>query len=679
MPNLLVHETSPYLLQHANNPVNWVPWGPEAFVAARAEDKPIFLSIGYAACHWCHVMAHESFEDEQIAAILNRHFISIKVDREERPDVDSVYMNAVVTMTGQGGWPMSVFLTPEGEPFYGGTYFPPQPRYGMPSFRDVLLAAANAWRDDQGEIRQSAQKLTEHISAYANWAGTPGGSIRPELLEQATNSLLNAYDWQHGGWGQAPRFPQPMAIDFLLLQATRGNSRALQAATHALRQMSRGGMYDLVGGGFSRYSTDDRWLVPHFEKMLYDNAQLALAYLHAGLIEGSSALLATCTETLDFIQDELTHPEGGFYSSLDADSEGEEGKFYLWETLELRSILADPGEFEWFQQLVDLPSGGHYEGKIVLQLRADLTDLAHILGEDTAAISQRLAQIWQKLRQARSSRVRPATDDKILTSWNALALHAFAEAARYLDRQDYLTTAQRNADFLLSNLYRDGRLLRVWRQGKARQPAFLEDYAGLIIGLLSLYQSDHDPRWYHAADRLTEQMIDLFRDPAGGFYDTPADLNDLVIRPKDFQDNAVPCGNSLAAHALLTVAEYSGNHLYHSLVHPTLVTLQDNLVRHPTAFGRWLQAVDFMIGPVKQVAIAAPNQLDDAGPFLKHLWSKYRPRLVAAVASTPIPESSPPLLHDRPLLNGQATAYVCEGFTCKLPVTEVDELTAQLA
>lgn len=678
MPNRLIHETSPYLLQHAENPVDWMPWNTESLERAVREQKPIFLSIGYAACHWCHVMAHESFEDPQIAAILNEHFIPIKVDREERPDVDSVYMNAVVTMTGQGGWPMSLFLTPEGDPFYGGTYFPPEPRYGMPAFRQVLMAAAQAWQNNRDELRKTGQELVQHLVHYAIWSKDDDLTIRPNLLEQATQSLLNSYEWQQSGWGQAPRFPQAMALEFLLLQAARGNQQAGQAAIHNLNLMARGGMYDVVGGGFARYSTDDQWLVPHFEKMLYDNAQLALAYLHGGLAFAQPALLHTATQTLDFILRELTHPEGGFFSSLDADSEGHEGKFYVWSYRELREALEPLGDFEWFRQVYGLTESGNFEGKIVLRRVADLPDVAQALGISVDELSARLERAHAALLSLRNRRVRPATDDKVLVAWNGLALRALAEAARYLGRADYLSAAQRNAHFLLDNLWDGRELRRSWREGKANQPAFLEDYAALIIGLLALYQADFDPQWYAAAQKLAQTLVESFTDPVGGFFDTPANLNDLFVRPKDYQDNATPCGNSLAAYALLLLDEFAPNPEFRRSAEAALPALQDLIVRHPTAFGVWLQAADLAFGPVKQAALVLAEEPDSAAPLVVEVNRRWRARMVVSASRLPLPPQAPELLRERPLVKGQSTAYVCQHFTCQLPVTTAADLARQL-
>ncbi len=679
MPNRLINETSPYLLQHADNPVDWMPWGVEALQRAVDEQKPIFLSIGYAACHWCHVMAHKSFEDPEIAEILNQYFISIKVDREERPDVDSVYMNAVVTMTGQGGWPMSLFLTPEGEPFYGGTYIPREAQYGMAPFSQVLLAAARAWEENRDVLRKTGQDLAAHLAVYSFWGKNEEAALRPDLIRQTLHALLNTYDFQHGGWGRAPRFPQAMALEYLLLQAAHGEPRARDAVLHNLRVMSRGGMYDVVGGGFARYSTDDQWLVPHFEKMLYDNAQLALVYLHAGLFASQPAFIQTASETLDFILRELTHPAGGFFSSLDANSQGEEGIFYLWSYSELQQALSPDGDFDWFQRVYGISQEGNFEGKMVLQRVAELPELATSLDISEEDLAARLKRVHQKLLALRASRIRPGTDDKVLVSWNGLALRAFAEAARYLHRPDYLAAAQRCADFLLTNLYLNKRLKRSWREQKAIQPGFLEDYASLIIGLLALYQSDFNPRWFSAAKDLGQAIFELFADPAGGFFDTPSDLDDLFVRPKDFQDNATPCGNSLAAYALLLLSEYSGENDYRIPAEAALPALQDSLVRHPTAFGMWLQVADFAAGPVQQIAILQNDDGDIPSTLLEQVWSRWRPGTIVAASRLPVPDEAPALLRDRPLIDGQSTAYVCVQFTCKLPVTGADQLEEQLS
>jgi uncharacterized protein YyaL (SSP411 family) len=573
---------------------------------------------------------------------------------------------------------MSVFLTPDGRPFYGGTYFPPTPRYGMPAFTDILQAAAKAWQEERGELQGTALKLSQHLDESIHWDAPGGMTPRDGVIEQAAQALLTAYSWQHGGWGRAPLFPQPMSVEFLLLQATRGNRRALEAARHTLHAMERGGMYDVVGGGFHRYSTDAQWLVPHFEKMLYDNAQLSLAYLHAYLVTREANFRRTCEETLDFILRELAHPDGGFYSSLDADSEGEEGRYYIWNLDELSPILSSTGTFDLFKQVYDLTPPGNFEDKIVLRRRGDDEELSTVLGLDLPDYLQALSRGHQALRSQRTGRVRPATDDKILVSWNALALRAFAEAARYLDRDDYLAAARKNADFLLRELTFKGRLMRSWRAGRPHHDAYLEDYAALILGLDALYQSDPDPRWYTVAEQLTQEMIAQYRDPAGGFFDTRQDAPALFIHPKDSQDNATPCGNSLAAMALLQMSEYSPATEWRELAEKPLAALQDNFVRHPAAFGMWLQGLDFYAGPVRQVALVGGSSDPGLIALKKELWKSYRPRLVAAASTFPPPAGSPALLDHRPLLGGLSTAYVCQGFTCRLPVSTPAELVTQL-
>src|ERR1041384_2342628 len=509
MPNHLINENSPYLLQHANNPVDWYPWGEAALTKARTENKPIFLSIGYAACHWCHVMAHESFEDEATAAFMNDHFVNIKVDREERPDLDAIYMQATVAMTGSGGWPMSVFLTPDLKPFYAGTYFPPVQRYNMPAFKDVLAGIARAWREEPDEITRVSGQVSSHLQQTMSNDQTSDATLTQNDLATVAKSLIDSYDWGYGGWGTAPKFPQPMTIEFLLRRSIAGNEESLKPALHLLKAMSRGGMYDVVGGGFSRYSVDNFWRVPHFEKMLYDNAQLARAYLHAWQITRDPHSKRVVSETLDFVAREMTHPAGGFYSSLDADSEGEEGKFYVWTRDEIREILKEDAEF--FEAAYGITERGNWEGKTVLQRALDDASLAARFKIDPKTVPAKLGECHSKLLTVRASRVRPGTDDKVLTAWNGLMLATAAEAARALDEPELgykcLTLAKRNADFILDALRPEHRLKRSWRQGKITNEVFLEDYAALILGLIELYQTDFQEKWFVAAQELTEEMI----------------------------------------------------------------------------------------------------------------------------------------------------------------------------
>lgn len=676
-PNRLVNEISPYLRQHAHNPVDWYPWGTEALEKARMEEKPIFLSIGYAACHWCHVMERESFTDSNIAEFLNQHFVSIKVDREERPDLDNIYMNSVVLMTGQGGWPTSVFLTPELEPFYGGTYFPPAPRHGLPAFLDVLHAIVQAWQTDRQNIRTSAAEISRHLKQISHIQAPATQPSRDEVLDNARNDLITAYDWQNGGWGQAPKFPQPMLLEFLLLQTSRGHTQALDVVCHNLDKMQRGGIFDLVGGGFHRYSTDANWLVPHFEKMLYDNAQLALVYLHAYLLTGNLTYRRTSESCLDFILRELTDPAGGFYSSLDADSDGKEGAFYLWTVEELTKILANE-QFAILRAACDLPERGNIEGKIILQLKANREDIAAALDIPLEDFNARLDGIFNVIHKARVARSRPSTDDKVLTSWNGLALRAFAEAARYLDRLDYLAAAQKNADFLLSEVHKKDGLYRAWRGGVVKQPGYLEDYASSALGLLTLYQVDFDLSWYSAAEKLLAEMHERFRDPSEGYFDVQTDSGELLFRPKELEDNASPCGNALAAYANLIFSAFTEKHGFLDAAGQQLEHLEPSIGRYPSAYGFWLQALDLEQGPLRQIALIKTHSDDSQNHLLDNVRRTYHPRTVIAVGSPPIARDAPDLLQNRPALEDQPTAYVCENFVCRLPVNRLEDLIALL-
>jgi uncharacterized protein YyaL (SSP411 family) len=684
VPNHLANENSPYLLQHANNPVDWYPWGEVALAKARQEDKPIFLSIGYAACHWCHVMAHESFEKPHTAAIMNENFVNIKVDREERPDLDSIYMNAIVAMTGQGGWPMSVFLTPDGKPFFGGTYYPPVRRYNMPSFEEVLLSIARAWRDDRSNVLETSEELGNHLKNSFEFH-LISGRLDRKTLEEAAFRLAQGYDWKNGGWGKAPKFPQPMAIEFLLQRAVQGDTLAQDIATHALDAMSQGGMYDVIGGGFARYSTDDRWLVPHFEKMLYDNAQLATVYLQGFMITGKESYRQVCEKTLDFLVSEMMEQSngesvsaGGFFSSLDADSDGEEGKYYTWTAKEIESLFPDAQDAELFKLAFGVTVVGNFEGANVLQRGPDDQALADRFDLPEETVTARLAEMRAKLYKNRQRRIHPGRDDKVLAAWNALALRAFAEAARYLQRSDYLEIARKNADFLLTELYLQGHLMRSWRGGQARHKAYLEDYAALILGLLALYQSDPDPWWFNSAVELVEEMLAHYRDPAGGFFDSSDDQESLIARPKDIQDNATPSGNALAALALLQLSAYTGQGDWRDIAEEMLVSLQEAAVRYPTAFSKWLCAIHFALTPTLEVAILGNPNDERTNQLTGVLWESYRPFLIAAISNFPPPSNAPALLHNRPLLNDLSSAYVCHNFVCRQPVNQPDDLRKQI-
>lgn len=680
-PNRLAAENSPYLLQHKDNPVDWYPWGPEALQKARTENKPIFLSIGYAACHWCHVMAHESFEDATTAALMNEYFVNIKVDREQRPDLDSIYMKAVVALTGQGGWPMSVFLTPDGAPFFGGTYFPPVRRYQMPAFSDVLLGVVRAWQEERDKLIATSQELTSHVAQTIQLPAASHQPLHAGKLDEAAAKLSQAYDWKAGGWGKAPKFPQAMTIEFLLLRAAAGDEQSTEISAHALHSMAQGGMYDLVGGGFARYSTDDDWLVPHFEKMLYDNALLGRAYLHAYLLTGEIVFRRVCEATLDFMLRELLAPPddeglaGGFFSSLDADSEGEEGRFYLWTEAEVRQALADiPGAAELALAAYGFQPGGNFEDRTIPRRVLNDAELSQRFGLDAAAVPARLAELNQALLAYRSQRIRPGTDDKVLTAWNGLALILLAEAGRYLERPDYLAAARRTADFLLSELHPHDRLLRNWRLGKASHNALLEDYAALILGLLALYQSDPDPYWYNSALDLKTELLAHYSDPQGGFFDTRADQADLIVRPREIQDNATPSGGALTALAFLQLSALNGDLELRDHAAALFSQVEAVAVQYPTAFAYWLQGMHALVHPFQEVALIGDLGSLAAQELLQTIWNRYRPGIMLAASNLPIPENAPPLLQHRLLLNDQPTVYVCENFVCQRPVTRASEL-----
>jgi uncharacterized protein len=724
MPNRLANETSPYLLQHADNPVDWYPWSEEALLKAREEDKPIFLSIGYSACHWCHVMAHESFEDPRVAEIMNAHFVNIKVDREERPDLDQVYMSAVQAMTGGGGWPMSVFLTPDGEPFYGGTYFPPQQRHGIPSFAQVLLAVSDAWQNRRLELVRGGQQLAAALAQQSSLGRGDDQDLTRQTLDSAFEQLAQQFDQKHGGWGGAPKFPQPMVLEFLLrYHHTTGNARALEMVTHTLEVMARGGMYDQVAGGFHRYSVDERWLVPHFEKMLYDNAQLARVYLHAWQVTGDEFFRTITEEILDYVIREMLDPDGGFYSTQDADSEGEEGKYFLWTPDEIRAVLGD--EADDFMRAYGVTAGGNFEGKSILELVGSLDD------------RERFAAARRKLLAARAHRVAPGRDEKVLASWNGLMLAAFAEAGQALD-SGYAQVAERNADFLLHHLMTDaGRLLHTWkaltlpadpslsgdeedgargdtlspgeregvrgesvarwedeggnlpelapvRRAEARINGFLEDYSYLMEGLLALYQVEFDPRWYQAAQDLADTMIVHFRAPGGGFYDTSDDHEGLIVRPRDIQDNATPSGNAMAATALLKLAGLGVEPRYVKLAEESLAGVQSFVGQYPLGFGQWLVALNYALSRPLEIAIVGQPGAPDTRALVEVATAGFRPHQVVAVGDSGQEVAAVPLLADRPAVDGpsgegkRAAAYVCQHFTCHAPVTEPEGLKALL-
>lgn len=681
MPNRLMHSTSPYLLQHAHQPVDWYPWGSEALDKARRENKPIFLSIGYAACHWCHVMAHESFEDPEVARLLNAHFVPIKVDREEHPDIDHIYMQAVIAMTGHGGWPLSVFLTPEGEPFYGGTYFPPEPRHGLPSFRQVLEAVHRAWQEDPEGIRRSATQLRQHLQERLRIPLAPQqGTLHAALLGEAVQALEQGFDQEHGGWGRAPKFPSATVLEFLLRQATRTDApdSALAMALHTLSAMALGGMYDVLGGGFHRYSVDAAWWVPHFEKMLYDNALLARVYLYGYLVTGLPFLRRVVEETLQFLQRDMQHPQGGFFSSLDADTLGEEGATYTWTPEEVAQSLP-PEERDLFLMAYGLTGPPQGEGgRYVLRRVYSTSTLAQRFGMRTEEVEAHLERARQRLFAIRQQRPQPEADDKIIVGWNALALWAFAEAAFYLKYDPWLQTARRTARFLLDNLRHGDRWFHAWHRGRlAPTPAYLEDHAALGLALLALYRADPDPYWFQMALEQVHCIETRFRDTDGGWADTPEGYDVPIARPKVLEDHATPSGNALTVTLWLQCYAYTGDPRYRQEAEDLLQAMTPVLTRFPQGFGQWLCALDLAIGPLQEVALLGDLQAQDTQNLLDVLRESWRPRVVWAVAPFPPPEAAPSLVQNRPLVANRATAYVCQDFVCHAPTTHPNTLREQ--
>jgi uncharacterized protein len=671
--NCLSQESSPYLRQHAHNPVDWHPWGPEALDHARKLDRPIFLSIGYSACHWCHVMEHESFENEEIARVLNEHFVSIKVDREERPDLDQIYMMAVQQMNhGQGGWPMSVFLTPALQPFYGGTYYPPDDRYGRPGFRRLLLMLAEAWKTRRTEINDVADHITEFLRKAGGLERADGG-LDAELLTNAVGRLGEVYEPRYGGFGTQPKFPHPMDLRLLMRAWLRfKDENALGMVRNTLDQMAMGGIYDHVGGGFARYSTDARWLVPHFEKMLYDNALLLNTYLEAFQATGEPFYREIVEETLVWVRREMTSPEGPFYSTLDADSEGVEGKFYVWTEKEILELLgAEEGDL--FNAVYSVEPGGNWEhGQNILHRTKTFADMARLRNLSENALRSRIDRSRTRLYDVRSRRVWPGRDEKVLTSWNGLMIAALAQAAQVLDMPQLSEDAARAADFILARMRTaDGRLLRTWSQGKeAKLNAYLEDYSFFIDGLISLYEATFQPGWLESALQLTEVMIAQFWDAVqGGFFFTGRDHEALIARNKDPHDNAIPSGNSMAVTALLRLYRFTGRNDLLEKAEATLRLYRGLLAAHPMAVGQMLIALDYHLGPTQEVVVVGDPDSAETRQVLRTLRGRFQPRSVLAFQSTREPTSSPAL----PLLlgktaQGDVTTYICQNFSCQAPL-----------
>jgi uncharacterized protein YyaL (SSP411 family) len=674
--NRLIDQTSPYLLQHAHNPVAWYPWGPEAFEKAKREDKPILLSIGYAACHWCHVMERESFEDPQTAADMNAGFVSIKVDREERPDVDAIYMDAVQAMTGQGGWPLTAFLTPDGKPFYAGTYYPNEDRHGMPAFRKVLAAIADVWRTRRDEAETQSARVVEAI-ARASATAAPADPLSDHILQEAFQRLRATFDERWGGFGGAPKFPQPMTLEFLLRCHLRGVPEGLDMLTLTLDRMAAGGMYDQIGGGFHRYSTDERWHVPHFEKMLYDNAQLIRLYTRAWQVTGVERYRGIAVETATYLLREMQHPEGGFFSSQDADSEGVEGRFFVWSWDELVGIAGGS-----VATAFGAAPAGNWEGTNVLWRPYRAQAVADELGVDAFELERDLGSVREQLFEIREGRTHPATDDKVLAAWNGLTISALAEAGRAFGDPSLIDAAVRAADFVLTHLRDDGRLLRSWRNGRTGGLAYADDHALLAEACLTLYETTFELRWFEEARSLADELLRLFVDEErGGFFQTGSDAEALVIRPKELSDNATPGGNSAAADVLLRLAHLTGEPGYERAATSALRLVQQGMSAAPSGFGHALSALDLYLSGAREVAIVG----DPASPQTRALVEevtvrRFLPNHVLAVAAPKdeVSKRTVPLLHDREQLDGSPTAYVCERFVCRLPVTDPEALAAQL-
>ncbi len=674
MPNLLAGETSPYLLQHASNPVDWMPWGGDALARAALLDRPIFLSIGYAACHWCHVMERESFEDEATARLLNDRFVAIKVDREERPDLDSIYMGAVQAMTGSGGWPMSVFLTPGGHPFYGGTYFPDEPRHGMPSFRQVLEGVSEAWRTQRGEVTAAGQRLVSALVEQQR-AAAPGGEVVIDAgFFQGVNAALDAsFDTRNGSWGGPPKFPQPMTLEYLLRRMAAGDRAPESMVRFTLDRMADGGIRDQLGGGFHRYATDAHWLVPHFEQMLYDNAQLARTYLHAAAVvdgETGERYRDVAVGVLDYMLRELRRDDGAFAASQDADTEGIEGLTFTWRAPEIREALGAE-DATAFATAYGVTEEGNWE---------DVTILSRLGPRGDAAAEAALAASRATLLERRSGRAQPARDDKALAAWNGLAIAAFAEAGRLLGEERYTAAAVAAANAIVGGLLGDdGSLRRSWKDGRAVGAGVLEDYSHLAEGLLALYETTFDERWFTLARGLADAILDRFADPAGGFFDTASDHERLITRPKDPQDNAVPSGGAMATTVLLRLAAFTGEGRYRDAAERAIGTVAPYLARYPTGFAQWLVAAAFAAGDAVEVAVAGDPAVPATRALLEPVWSAWRPFQVLAAAAPDVAGASEiALLHDRPMIDERPTAYVCRDFVCALPVTTAERLIEQL-
>jgi uncharacterized protein YyaL (SSP411 family) len=668
MPNRLADATSPYLRQHADNPVDWWEWGDEPFEEARRRDVPVLLSVGYSACHWCHVMAHESFEDAATARVMNRDYVSVKVDREERPDVDAVYMEAVQALTGRGGWPMTVWLTPDREPFFAGTYFPKEDGHGIASFTRVLESVTKAWANDRASVRSQAGRLTEAIDRDIPPGDLPGESD----LQVAYDRLIESADLINGGFGNAPKFPQAPVLEFLLRVADRPwAARAKPVMRQTLIKMARGGIYDHVIGGFARYSVDESWLVPHFEKMLYDNAQLARIYLRAGQVLEDPGMWTVTDEIIGYMNGHLRHPDGGFYAAQDADSDGEEGRFAVFDHAEFVDVTGDDAAIA--ARVFGVTERGNFEGHNILHRARSHAEVAEALGLDVGEVDDAVGRAIQRLAAVRRDRTPPSLDDKIVASWNGLAIRALAEAGAVLGNDEHLTSARRCARFILEHLVDpDGRLLRSWSHGQATTKAFLEDHGAMATGLFALYQATGEIEWYEAAAHLTRQAVELFGDPDGGaLFSTGADAERLITRKKDQMDNPLPSGNSLIAEALTFLAAYEGDASLSDAADGVIAAGSLLVERYPSSVGHLLAVAASRLAGIRELAIVGP----DAHHLADAAWAGFHPGLALAVSQTP--DAPIPLLEGR-WSDGATLAYVCRDFTCERPVSTVEQLIDSL-
>ena len=678
--NRLIHETSPYLRQHAHNPVDWYPWGQEALDKAKREDKPILLSIGYSACHWCHVMERESFENEAIAEVMNAHFVNIKVDREERPDLDTLYMNYVQMTTGSGGWPMTVFLTPDQIPFYGGTYFPPEDRFGRPGFGRLCLTLAEAYREKREEIEARGPEIVQSLAAM-NTLPPGAGKVTAASLDLAFNQLAPRFDRTHGGFTGAPKFPGSMSLAFLLRHFSRaGRQEGRDFVALSLQKMARGGMYDQLGGGFHRYSVDERWLVPHFEKMLYDNALLSRLYLEAYQLDSQPLYARVVEEILDYVVREMLNPQGGFYSTQDADSEGHEGKFFIWTPREIGEILGEE-EGKVFCRYYDVTAQGNFEGANILNVPRPLEQVARELSLSPGELSRILSEGRQRLFREREKRIKPHRDEKILTGWNGMMAVSFVEASVVLQRADYLEVARRNARFLLKHLCRKGRIFRTHKDGVSKLRGYLDDYANLVEQLLALYQATGEREWLDEAVIYNDAMLEQFwnREQAA-FFLTGKEHEKLVTPVRDVYDNATPAGSSVAVFNLLKLAILTGNMEYRSIAETNLESMHLPLTRYPNGFGYLLGAADFYLGPVKEIAVVGDLKSGETRRLLEVVHGRFLPNKVVAILDPNATDGAGdlPLLEGKTLVKGRPAAYVCENYTCKAPVTEPSQLELAL-